>query len=176
LRYANRAKNIQNKPRINEDPKDALLREYQYEIARLKEALEKRRIKGKKKNKVNDDNGEEVSDNSDEGEQDISSSDKLADVQAKLEEEKQSILQSTEILEEEKQKLLNAVERRVNQLKKEQKKRDLLASKIKAMESKLLCGGNIIDKTTQQQKALEVQRQAIIDSKVYKMAIDGLLA
>jgi kinesin family protein 3/17 len=68
------------------------------------------------------------------------------------------------------------VERRVNQLKKEQKKRDLLASKIKAMESKLLCGGNIIDKTTQQQKALEVQRQAIIDSKVYKMAIDGLLA
>jgi kinesin family protein 3/17 len=28
LRYASRAKNIKNKPRINEDPKDALLREY----------------------------------------------------------------------------------------------------------------------------------------------------
>lgn len=28
LRYANRAKNIKNKPKINEDPKDALLREY----------------------------------------------------------------------------------------------------------------------------------------------------
>lgn len=36
LRYANRAKNIKNKPRVNEDPKDALLREYQMEIARLK--------------------------------------------------------------------------------------------------------------------------------------------
>ncbi|CAO4375116.1 unnamed protein product [Caenorhabditis nigoni] len=36
LRYANRAKNIKNKPTINEDPKDALLREYQEEIARLK--------------------------------------------------------------------------------------------------------------------------------------------
>ncbi|KAI1700229.1 kinesin motor domain-containing protein [Ditylenchus destructor] len=36
LRYANRAKNIKNKPRINEDPKDALLREYQEEIQRLK--------------------------------------------------------------------------------------------------------------------------------------------
>ena len=53
LRYANRAKNIkatfcglstlknniftlQNKPKINEDPKDALLREYQEEINRLK--------------------------------------------------------------------------------------------------------------------------------------------
>ena len=29
LRYANRAKNIKNKPKINEDPKDALLREFQ---------------------------------------------------------------------------------------------------------------------------------------------------
>ena len=29
LRYANRAKNIKNKPRVNEDPKDALLREFQ---------------------------------------------------------------------------------------------------------------------------------------------------
>ena len=36
LRYANRAKNIKNKPHINEDPKDALLREYQEEINRLK--------------------------------------------------------------------------------------------------------------------------------------------
>ena len=36
LRYANRAKNIKNKPRINEDPKDAMLREFQEEIQRLK--------------------------------------------------------------------------------------------------------------------------------------------
>lgn len=40
LRYANRAKNIQNKPRINEDPKDALLREYQEEIQKLKQQLD----------------------------------------------------------------------------------------------------------------------------------------
>ena len=39
LRYANRAKNIKNKPKINEDPKDALLREYQEEIKRLKMML-----------------------------------------------------------------------------------------------------------------------------------------
>ncbi|PIO70589.1 hypothetical protein TELCIR_07549 [Teladorsagia circumcincta] len=37
--YANRAKNIKNKPKINEDPKDALLREYQEEIERLKAML-----------------------------------------------------------------------------------------------------------------------------------------
>ncbi|XP_059997186.1 kinesin-like protein KIF17 isoform X1 [Lagenorhynchus albirostris] len=39
LRYANRAKNIRNKPRINEDPKDALLREYQEEIKKLRAIL-----------------------------------------------------------------------------------------------------------------------------------------
>ena len=36
LKYANRAKNIKNKPKINEDPKDALLREFQSEIEKLK--------------------------------------------------------------------------------------------------------------------------------------------
>ena len=40
LRYANRAKNIKNKPKINEDAKDAMLREFQEEIARLKAQLE----------------------------------------------------------------------------------------------------------------------------------------
>jgi len=39
LRYANRAKNIKNKPKINEDPKDAMLREFQEEIKRLREQL-----------------------------------------------------------------------------------------------------------------------------------------
>ena len=40
LRYANRAKNIKNKPKINEDPKDAMLREFQDGIARLKAQLQ----------------------------------------------------------------------------------------------------------------------------------------
>ena len=40
LRYANRAKNIQNKARINEDPKDALLRQFQKEIEELRRQLE----------------------------------------------------------------------------------------------------------------------------------------
>nr|XP_033777070.1 LOW QUALITY PROTEIN: kinesin-like protein KIF17 [Geotrypetes seraphini] len=43
LRYANRAKNIKNKPHINEDPKDALLREYQEEIKRLRTLLAKQK-------------------------------------------------------------------------------------------------------------------------------------
>ena len=54
FRYANRAKNIKNKPRVNEDPKDALLREFQQEIARLKAQINNRggdREEKKKKTK-----------------------------------------------------------------------------------------------------------------------------
>lgn len=40
LRYASRAKFIKNKPTINEDPKDALLKEYAEEIKRLKAMLQ----------------------------------------------------------------------------------------------------------------------------------------
>ncbi|KXS09168.1 kinesin-domain-containing protein [Gonapodya prolifera JEL478] len=42
LRYANRAKNIKNTPKVNEDPKDAMLREMQDEIVKLRKILEDR--------------------------------------------------------------------------------------------------------------------------------------
>ncbi len=40
LRYANRAKNIQNKPKINEDPKDTMMRELKEQVENLKKLLE----------------------------------------------------------------------------------------------------------------------------------------
>ncbi|XP_054009546.1 LOW QUALITY PROTEIN: osmotic avoidance abnormal protein 3-like [Hylaeus anthracinus] len=40
LRYAARARCIKNKPVVNEDPKDALLRQYQLELQRLRKMLE----------------------------------------------------------------------------------------------------------------------------------------
>lgn len=46
LRYADRAKQIKNKPRINEDPKDALLREYQNEIQQLRDMLKQMQMSG----------------------------------------------------------------------------------------------------------------------------------
>lgn len=39
LRYADRAKSIKNKPKINEDPKDALLKQYENEISELRMML-----------------------------------------------------------------------------------------------------------------------------------------
>ena len=40
LRYANRAKNIKNRAIVNEDPKDAMLRQMQEELENLKKQLE----------------------------------------------------------------------------------------------------------------------------------------
>jgi kinesin family protein 3/17 len=40
LRYASRAKSIKNKPIVNEDPKDALLKSYEEEIKKLKRMLD----------------------------------------------------------------------------------------------------------------------------------------
>jgi hypothetical protein len=68
LRYANRAKNIKNKPKINEDPKDALLRTFQDEINRLKASLENKMSGGRKKSSRGksgrrrrvDENGDEI--------------------------------------------------------------------------------------------------------------------
>ena len=40
LRYASRAKHIKNKPRVNQDPKDALLKQYEEEIKKLREIIE----------------------------------------------------------------------------------------------------------------------------------------
>lgn len=63
LRYANRAKNIKNKPRVNEDPKDALLREFQEKLEIEKRAIvedhslvaeEKMRLLKEKEKKMED--------------------------------------------------------------------------------------------------------------------------
>ncbi|KAL7636199.1 UNVERIFIED_CONTAM: hypothetical protein RMT77_012956 [Armadillidium vulgare] len=159
LRYANRAKNIKNKPKINEDPKDAILREYQQEIARLKAQLTQRTGKKKKKKKKDENEEEEV-------EEDGIDEDEIIQQQKTLEEEKNRILNNQHIIEEEKEKLLEEVKKKEVELEMSKGEQDKLQSKIMAMESKLLCGGkNIIDHTNEQQRALEVRRQEIAEQK-----------
>jgi len=44
LRYAHRAKSIKNKPKINDEPKDAMIREYQQQIQYLRAQLAQRSV------------------------------------------------------------------------------------------------------------------------------------
>lgn len=54
----------------------------------------------------------------------------------------------------------------MDDLNKEREAGDMLAAKVKAMESKLLVGGkNIVDHTNEQQKILEQKRQEIAEQK-----------
>ncbi|XP_048730385.1 kinesin-like protein KIF3B isoform X2 [Ostrea edulis] len=179
LRYANRAKSIKNKPKINEDPKDALLREFQEEIARLKAHLQKKggpkKGKGGKKKRRHREtaDGEIISESDDEsdeeGEEGGGGDDEevyMKEQQEKLEKQKEAILSNQSMLQVEKDRLLNEVHDREEKLNKEKQARDALAVKIKAMESKLLVGGkNIVDHTNEQQRALEQRRREISDQK-----------
>ncbi|KAM3839277.1 kinesin-like protein KIF3B isoform 1-T2 [Vipera latastei] len=175
LRYANRAKNIKNKPRVNEDPKDALLREFQEEIARLKAQLEKRSIvKRKKKERRRDGiGGEEEEEEEEEGEEEegeeeegVDKDDYWKEQQEKLEIEKKAILEDHSLVAEDKMRLLKEKEKKMEDLKREKEAAEKLGAKIKAMESKLLVGGkNIVDHTNEQQKILEQKRQEIAEQK-----------
>ncbi|XP_010738232.2 kinesin-like protein KIF3C isoform X2 [Larimichthys crocea] len=171
LRYANRAKNIQNQPRVNEDPKDALLREFQMEIARLRAQLNHRKWRSKqKKEQVDGEAWERDEDEESEGEEEEEEVvEKDAEEYVKLEEqrlemEKEAIKGDQFMLAEEKQRLLGEKERMMGDLRKEQEATAQLTAKYKAMESKLLVGGkNIIDHTNEQQKMLEMKRQEIAE-------------
>ncbi|XP_029903025.1 kinesin-like protein KIF3C isoform X1 [Myripristis murdjan] len=167
LRYANRAKNIQNQPRVNEDPKDALLREFQREIARLRAQLNHR--KGRSKHKKEDMDGEgweRDGDEDTEGDDEVEKEAReyVKQEEQRLEREKEAIREDRFLLAEEKQRLLGEKERMMGDLRKEQEATEQLTAKYKAMESKLLVGGkNIIDHTNEQQKMLEIKRQEIAE-------------
>ena len=95
IRYANRAKNIKNQPRINEDPKDALLRKFQEEIARLKGQLQGKGKNGRKSRRSRNRNGEEGGDGDEGDEKDEELY--LKEQQDRLNEEKRSIMQKKNI-------------------------------------------------------------------------------
>uniref|UniRef100_H2ZLU2 Kinesin-like protein n=1 Tax=Ciona savignyi TaxID=51511 RepID=H2ZLU2_CIOSA len=163
LRYANRAKNIQNKPKINEDPKDALLREFQEEIAKLKANLASKSHGGGKKRRRTrrNEDGEIVEESeSDDGDDDEE------EQQAKMETEKNRILQDKNMAEEERARLLQEQQAKLEELKRQHDAKEELNAKIKAMQSKLLVGGRtIMDHTNEQEKELEERKQLLAEQR-----------
>uniref|UniRef100_A0A3Q0SJ28 Kinesin-like protein n=1 Tax=Amphilophus citrinellus TaxID=61819 RepID=A0A3Q0SJ28_AMPCI len=169
MRYASRAKNIKNKPRINEDPKDALLREFQEEIARLKAQLEERGMLAKERRRRR--NSKRLSKGLAGMEEDILR-ERDADVWKTVEEEPDVNMKEggdiTKVLtcqgSGEKLKHLNENRRSVEDMQWDQEAVEKIIEKYKAMESKLLVGGKtIIDHTNEQQKMLEQKRQEIAE-------------
>lgn len=143
LRYSNRAKNIKNKPRINEDPKDALLREFQEEIARLKEQLQKRsgkkRRRRQRRRAGDGSDGEGLEEGEMEEEEDEDAED-WREQQEKLERERRAIVEDHSLVAEEKARLLKEKEKKMEDLKKEHEAGELLTAKVKVSEKVLHVG------------------------------------
>lgn len=160
LRYANRAKHIRNKPHINEDPKDALLRSFQQEIARLKASLENKKSRPKSRTRG--------------GNLSKSTIDEWDDKEAELEREKKEILNNSGLIAEERDQLLQTLQWKQAELHKKRETQEKLAARIEALESKLLTGhvdidvenASIEDVTKKQQLTLEQRRQEIIEREV----------
>eukprot|EP00041_Stephanoeca_diplocostata_P030025 m.898985 g.898985 ORF g.898985 m.898985 type:complete len:797 (+) comp23676_c0_seq11:175-2565(+) len=184
LRYANRAKNIKNKPKINEDPKDAMLRAYQDTLNKLKAKLEARgggKSKKKKRRRNRkprfDEAGNELpplSDDSDDGgEDDVNPAEQarqekefLDGKRAELEAERQEMMANVSLTKQEREDILQNIQQREQQLEQEEKAKAEIAAQIKYMEGKLLIGGkNVIDHTSAQEKELERRRLEMLEAK-----------
>ena len=161
LRYSSRAKKIKNKPVVNENPKDTMIREYQIEIARLKQQL----LEAPERPITRQVDNDERSIHS--GSMSVSE-DVLRVIQERAEKEKaeieeQSKAQFEKLKEAMKQKSEKEKKKLQARLEKEKKKeRKQLEERLQEMESKLMIGGEIADKAAAQEAALRKAEQVLV--------------
>ena len=150
LRYANRAKNIMNKPRINEDPKDAMIREFQQEIVRLKQELaEKLGMRITKTGELRPMGSEE----DDSGMQKLMETEmeRQNDELRKKEEEIKKVEAESAMALEEKAKLLETLNKQKEEQERVKKEQEELMGKQKQLQEKLLRGNEEMHKVREKE-------------------------
>jgi hypothetical protein len=135
LRYANRAKNIRNKPVINEDLKDTMLREYQDEIARLKQKLE------------------DISNSKVDA--DMVPCEKESKIEAMASKDKTNTKCTVKVLEEK-------LEEETKLRTKIESNRELLEHKLRDMEAQLMVGGDLACLAEKRQAELRKAEQDLV--------------
>merc|ERR1711892_528906 len=132
LRYASRAKSIKNKAKINEDPKDALMKQYQKEIEDLRQMLESGSGEATEEDPESDEDPPEN------------------------EEEKKRLEEEKDMAEEERKKLADNLKEHEVDLATAQAEQDAIKQKLLALEKKIIVGGeNLLDKAEEQEKLLD---------------------
>ena len=152
LRYANRAKNIKNRPVINEDPKDAMLKEYQDEISRLRKQLSQMSSTSSTSNAANNNN--EVDKENLQSQEMISKLRLNQDQSA----EERSALQKK--LDDEKKARVDTENQRIN-----------LEKQLKKMEAELMIGGEIVEEAAKQEATLRQANQDLIAKQEKELAL-----
>lgn len=163
LRYANRAKNIKNKAKINEDPKDALLREFQTEIEKLKKQLadggggvDGSGDESEEEEEYTDENGEKQIRKVKKKSSKCLSPTTIKRIKDQINSERKALMEKKNLAEDEKNKVEEELEKREKELTKAQDDQRKLQEKLKAVESKLIVGGvNLLEKDAEQQRLLD---------------------
>jgi hypothetical protein len=152
LRYANRAKNIKNRPVINEDPKDAMLKEYQDEISRLRKQLSQMSSTSSTSNAANNNN--EVD------KENLQSQEMIAKLRLNQDQsaEERSALQKK--LDDEKKARVDTENQRIN-----------LEKQLKKMEAELMIGGEIVEEAAKQEATLRQANQDLIAKQEKELAL-----
>ena len=169
LRWASRAKNIKNKPKINEDPKDAMLREFQDEIHKLRAQLEmiqegkdpgatlgivggQPKIIEKVIRKKDDKKLKEL---------ELKLIQEKEEIKKKAEEERHLIEQEINMAEDEKKQVLERLRQQEEEKEKQKTKQQSLIKKLKKMEEKVLVGTQVIEEAKKQAKELKKTRKVL---------------
>lgn len=162
LRYANRAKNIKNNARINEDPKDTLMKKYQQEIEELRRRLEQGDDIESEEDGEESDNNEVVLINDGQGspskkvKRKATTEQDLDEMKAKIEDERKKLKDAKNMAEEEKNKIKGELKRQEDELAKAQLEHDSMKSKLMALEKKIIVGGeNLLEKAEEQERLLQ---------------------
>ncbi|XP_073827226.1 kinesin-like protein 68D [Musca autumnalis] len=164
LRYASRAKAIQNQPIKNEDPQDAKLKEYQEEIERLKRLIGSKQQHVKVEKPIKKVVVKKPKERKEKQHKEMSESiqtvgainDNSLDVQPEAEEEESD--KENEVEEE--------VAKTNEQLESERLETAKLAAKLKELESQMVRGGkNLLDTYSERQIELEKKLVEIAERK-----------
>ncbi|XP_017021059.1 kinesin-like protein Klp68D [Drosophila kikkawai] len=169
LRYASRAKSIQNQPIKNEDPQDAKLKEYQAEIERLKRLIapqqhqQTRRSEPKKRTKKPK---KEIL------AKEMTGSLKASHVEQPVEEESEAEEAESESDKENEAEVAKSNE----ELERERVENTKLAAKLAELEGQLVRGGkNLLDTYSERQIELEKKLVEIAERKKREIEIQQQL-
>ena len=191
LRYADRAKQIKNKPRINEDPKDAMLREFQDEIERLKAMLADREggggtttvtVDGKEIQVPVGGSGkpqiiEKIVGISEEEAAALREQQARAEAEAKAAAEARAkIAEEAAQTEEQKRALAKQLEEAAKAAQEQAAQRELMERQLAKMQERVLQGGKIIDRAAQQEAELRAAKLEIEERRKQEASMAQELA
>lgn len=153
LRYANRAKNIKNRAQINEDPKDALLRQLQKEMEDLKRQLSEA---GSGSETDSGDEGKSPGERPRRRRRSKNmSKEKKAEVMLKIETDRKALEEAKDMAEEERKKVEEELKKREEEVKAADEEQRLLSQRLNQIEKKIIVGGeNLLEKAEEQERLL----------------------